>query len=409
MNSAQFKQWIHGIFFDDANSRERNFHDLEIRHMLFQGGNYPQVVETDNVMRVLGLLTTPDLSRVWGTDISHWDGNVDLQTTRNKGATFVFIKGLDGTLQVANYPTNKARAQAVGLAHAPYQWLYRNVNVSCVAQARAMKALMDKYPCNMPPVIDWEWTYWGGVQSNPNLSDLEIYVTELNRLGIKPILYTAAGYANQFAAMPAGLKIMFSGFWFANYGVSTPALPKGFTSWDFWQFTSSGDASVYSPNSVGKKEVDLNYFNGTKAQFAARYGFPSSPPPDLPPNGDNMIYVNKVTTSALNGRSTPDASISNVVISFVQNDLLICDQQKTAGGASWRRVRACIRNGANVPLPAGEIWASDGSAGTLQGELASFDAGFDVNAISVFKSESMSFVVDGQIVRTIGNDNVELK
>jgi len=140
----------------------------------------------------------------------------------------VFIKGLDGTLQTKYFPENRARAVAAKLPQAPYQWLYRNTNVSCVAQAQAMANLLNKYPADLPPVIDFEWTYWGGVQSNPNYSDLDLCVTELIRLtGIEPIIYTAAGYANMFGAIPLALRSKLAALWVANYGVTTPAIPKG--------------------------------------------------------------------------------------------------------------------------------------------------------------------------------------
>lgn len=300
MNYHQIKQWLLNNSRHGENERFNNkfIHSHDLRY----GSKYHYLV-------VDTLLSSPDFSRVWGTDISHWDGNVNLQVTKDKGASFVFIKGLDGTLQTNNFAANRQRAVAAGLPHAPYQWLYRNINVSAVAQAQAMKALLDKYPSVMPPVIDFEWTYWGGSQSNPNWIDLDLYVSELNRLGIKPILYTAKGYADMFGAMPSTLKAKFSGFWFANYGVSTPSLPLGFTTWDFWQFTSSGDASVYSPNDVKKLELDMNYFNGTKAQFEARFGVVSEPA-----TGGTMRYqiTNNSTASTRTIRSGPSVVFRSV-------------------------------------------------------------------------------------------------
>lgn len=116
-----------------------------------------------------------------------------------------------------------------------------------------------------------------------------------------------------------------------------------------------------------------------------------------------MIYVNKVTTTALNGRAAPD-TMATVVLSFLQNDILICDAEQIASGASWRHVRSCIRNGASIPLPAGGVWASDGSAGTLQGELASFAVASDVSNLSVHGTWTLD--IDGVQYKT--PDNVEM-
>lgn len=246
------KQRIHNLFFGE-NERRQNQQRLwldvpqEMRYRLFQAQ-----------------LLAPDTTRVWGPDISPWDGNVNLSVTKSHGASFVFIKGLDGTIQVKYFADNRRRAIDAGLLQSPYQWLYRNVNVSCVAQAQAMSNLLSKFPSDLPAVIDFEWTKWMGNASNPTYVDLDMWATEFLRLGNrKPILYSAPGYFNPLGVMPTALKEKFSALWLANYAVSIPNLPVGFDHWDFWQFTDSGDASVYTPNDVGTKEVDLSYWNGS--------------------------------------------------------------------------------------------------------------------------------------------------
>lgn len=329
LSFSKIKQFTHGLFFDDENSRERSalLHARELR----AGHAEEQPAEFFS-------LISPDFSRVWGVDISHWDGNVTLSVTASVGASFVFIKGLDGTLQTKYYVDNRQRAIAAGLKHAPYQWLYRNANVSCTAQAQAMKNLLDKYPTVLPPVIDFEWTYWGGAQSNPSWADLDIYVTELLRLNVrKPLLYTAAGYANMFGQIPAALKDKFAGLWIANYGVSSPALPYGFVGWDFWQFSSSGDALVYAPNDVGKKEVDLNYAV-SRQRLDELAG--------IPPQG-GLMY-GKVNTAALNIRSGPGASYEDIG-DLVSGDIVTASE---IIGGWWHLVEI---NG--VPVTR-ESWAS---------------------------------------------------
>lgn len=322
----RIKQYIHSLFYDDENSRERN----RIMHSA--------------VLGAVTALSMPDFSRVWGVDISHWDGNVSLSVTRSLGASFVFIKGLDGTLSTRYFAENRQRALAAGLPHAPYQWLYRHANVSCTAQAQAMKSLLDSYPSVLPPVIDFEWTYWGGAQSNPSWSDLDIYVTELLRLGVrKPILYTAAGYANQFGRMPDALREKFSAFWFANYGVTSPALPQGFTTWDFWQFSSNGDAAVVSPNDVGKKEVDLNYVIS-----AARLN-------ELTGGGTTMLWykaIGNITMRTAASSTSPAAQINGVTQYVLVGDYV--ETSKESGG--FVLLNRVYRNGGFVELPQPPVW-----------------------------------------------------
>lgn len=264
-------QEIHNFIFGE-NRREDNRHE----HMM-------QLSTQKRIMLQSAGLIGPDLRRVWGIDISRWDGNVDLSVTKSFGASFVWIKGLDGTVPTRYFPENRARAIAANLPQGPYQWLYRDANVRGKAQAQAADTLLQKYPADMPLMIDFEWTKYLGLQANPNYNDLRIWATEFLRLGHrKPILYSAAGYMNPLGRMPNDLRDMFYDFNFANYGVNTPTLPMGFEDWDFWQFAATGDAMKYAPNDANKKELDLNYYNGTPAQFANRYGGVVVPPPSGP-------------------------------------------------------------------------------------------------------------------------------
>jgi len=252
-------------------------------------------------LRALALIS-PDNGRVWGIDISHWDGNVDLAVTKSRGASFVFIKALDGTLATRYFVENRARAIAADLPHGPYGWLYRNANVSCVAQAQAYDVILQKYPPVMPPVLDFEWTRYGGVQSDPAYDDLRKWATEWLRLGNpKALLYSAAGFMNPLGTIPADLKAMFRGIWIANYGVNNPAMPYGYSAneWEFHQFTSSGDAALIAPNDVGKKELDLNYFNGSREVFAERFGGTTPPP-----NGGTMRYIEGTAKGSVTIRQT---------------------------------------------------------------------------------------------------------
>jgi GH25 family lysozyme M1 (1,4-beta-N-acetylmuramidase) len=262
------KQRIHNFFFDEQ-GRRQNLPE-----------HYGGIVGQQDLLDLIGL-QLPDTNRIWGIDISgRWDGEVDLSVTKRMGAEFVFIKGLDGTVPTRLYAENRARAIDAGLLHAPYQWLYKDANVSCVAQARAMYDLLQKYPATLPPVIDFEWTYWMGAPSNPTYTDLDKYLAELERLAGWPILYTAAGFTNPQGPIPSRIKARIRALFIANYGVISPTLPMGYMSWDFWQQSASGDAQVLAPNTTGKLELDLDYWRG---DLQSLYEFAGTQPPTEEP------------------------------------------------------------------------------------------------------------------------------
>ncbi len=306
--------------------------------------------DADRPRMAVTTLIQPDYSRAWGVDISPWDGNVDLSVTKSKGASFVIIKAIDGTVPSRYFPENYVRAVSAGLARSAYAWLYRNVNVSCVAQAQAYNTLMNKYPPSFGPAIDFESTKWQGVYSNPTFNDLRIWATEWLRLGNpKPYLYSGKYYMDQYGAMPSDLKAMFAGLWIANYGTVTPGLPLGWQTWKLWQFSSSGDARLLAPNSTGKLELDLNY-----EQDAVT----------IPPQtGDKMFF--KVTAAALNLRSTAEnLGTANDIGDLSSGDIVETPSTSVLnGGVAWREVLRIWRNNVPVPLPAspltGKVWAAE--------------------------------------------------
>lgn len=332
----------------------------------------------------LAALVLPDQSRTWGTDISPWDGNVRLETTANKGASFVFVKGIDGTLQARYFVENRQRAINAGLINGAYGWLYRNVNVSCVAQAQAYDTLLNKYPVDLPAVIDFEPTKWGGVASNPTYADLRLWATEWLRLGNrKPILYSAAYYMDSFGPMPSDLRDMFEGLWVANYGALSPAMPMGWGAgnWLFHQFASAGDASILSPNDVGKKEVDLNY--AISAQKL--YELADLVPP--PPSGGTTMN-GKIIATALNIRQGAGANYLDIG-DLLNGDLVTASE--SLGG--WWHLTDATRNGAPVATSDGRLvrdrfdcWIS----GTYVQELP------PTGPVVTFDPFDMVYYVDGE-------------
>ncbi len=93
-----------------------------------------------------------------------------------------------------------------------------------------------------------------------------------------------------------------------------------------------------------------------------------------------MIFINLVTATALNGRDAPDGNIVWQAGMKV-NDILACDDKSGV----WYRVRAVVRGGTNVALPAPTIWASAGATGSFQRALSSFEG----------KPPALTFSIDG--------------
>ena len=116
----------------------------------------------------------PDPSRCWGIDISHWNGIVDLSKAKAEGCSFVIIKGCDGSIPTINFQQNRDNAKQNGLLWGVYDWLYRDANVNTTTQTNAWwKQVQSDYP-PLGVYIDFEWTKYNGVESNPTSADLKL-------------------------------------------------------------------------------------------------------------------------------------------------------------------------------------------------------------------------------------------
>lgn len=221
---------------------------------------------------------TPDPTKILGVDTSHWTGIVDWQKAKANGIQFAVIKAMDGTTQTRYFVENLAGARAAGIPVGAYTWLYRSANISAGAQARAFAALLKQYPVDFA-VVDFEWTKWGGVESNPDWNDLYGFVIPFeSEYGKKPWIYTALGYWKQYGSTAAMWKQY--PLWQAEYNTApSPIQPWGDTR-HVWQWTPSGDGVKYGQVALS---ADLNYYCGTQAEFSAEFGAPVVIVPDPDP------------------------------------------------------------------------------------------------------------------------------
>lgn len=263
------------------------------------------------------IFTQPDQSRVWGVDESgRWAGIVDFSVTKAAGASFAFIKAMDGTVPTPYYKENAQSAKVAGLLYAPYHWLYPNWAVSCKLQAQKLFEFTRDYPGDLPMMLDFEWTRYASGEANPNYSDLRAFTGEWNRIaGRKPILYSSWGYCDQFGTMPPDLRNMFAGLCVANYGVSVPLLPGGWEEWLFWQFSASGDALELAPGTTGKRELDLQYFIGGLNELRALANLPATEEPPTDDGGDTTMDTYRVIWErGCNTRPEPNTNNTYITV-----------------------------------------------------------------------------------------------
>lgn len=190
-----------------------------------------------------------DPGPVKGVDISHWQGNIDLQHLKDQGNAFLIAKATDGMAYVDDkYARNKAEAKRVGLIFGSYHWLKISQDIDLQVE-HFMKVVGKKQPGELPPVIDWEpdkdTNSVGVAQTKVRLLD---FLQKLEAAsGATPMLYASPGFLDGYGDLSA-----FSRFplWIAHYGVGHPRIPKYWPTYTIWQYSD-------------KNGLDLNLFNGS--------------------------------------------------------------------------------------------------------------------------------------------------
>jgi lysozyme len=224
-----------------------------------------------------------------GVDVSYYQGTVDWGAVKTSGRAFAFVRVSDGL----KYPDSKftqnwSGTKAAGILRGVYQFFRPGQDP--VAQADYLLEKMGPLDANdLPPVMDIEVT--DGQSAATIQARMKTWLAHVEAAtGRKPLIYTAAfmgsAIGDGFAAYP---------LWVANYGVSCPSLPANYTSWKFWQSSStatvpgiSGGTDADEFNGTLTSLLDFANTASTKAPDAGSPPPPPSPaPPDDPPAGGN--------------------------------------------------------------------------------------------------------------------------
>lgn len=204
-----------------------------------------------------------DKTRVFGCDTSHWTGIVNWNVARQQGMTFMIAKALDGISVTRYFVENYEGAKKAGIFTGMYTWMYDGSVYKTADQAKAYADMWRKYPTDLPPTVDFEWSR----PVNPDKNDLWDFVKRFeDATGVKPMIYTAPSYWITYGS--ADVVWNQYDLWMANYGVSVPMAVKPWNgAYKLWQFTDRADGKQFGYPAGGEAMADMNYFNGDKEAF----------------------------------------------------------------------------------------------------------------------------------------------
>lgn len=236
--------------------------------------------------------TVVEQDRVNGLDVSRYQGNIHWPTARSRGARFVFAKATEHTSWVdpmfSQYVVGAKAADIIVGAYHFYRPNYdpiaqANHFVSTVAGRAEMPLVVDveiapglTFGQAINSVLEFDdgCGYMGisGMLSAKDVLELvpreaALYFAEEVRqcllhieslTGKRPILYTSPGFYSSY--LDAGDLDEVADLWIAHWTTaSNPSIPRDYSVWHFWQWTSSGSGPEWGASSVS---IDLDRFNG---------------------------------------------------------------------------------------------------------------------------------------------------
>lgn len=198
-----------------------------------------------------------------GVDVSDHQGQIDWGKAAASGLSFAIVRVSDGLQHPdSQFQANWNGTRAHGIVRGVYQ--YFRPGQDPVAQADLLISRVAFEPGDLPPFLDVETM--DGVSSSHMRAAIQAWIDRVRkRTGMVPLIYTAPGLWNGYG-LPSYPGV---GLWVANWGVSAPKLPHGWSDWTFWQTSASAHVAGIPSGADG------DVFHGSAADlraFAASHG-----------------------------------------------------------------------------------------------------------------------------------------
>lgn len=208
--------------------------------------------------------------RVLGCDVSKWQGEIDWKKAKENGINFAIIRvayrgRTDGILYDDNmFSNNIKNAIASGIPVGVYIYSEAITTAEAEEEARYLISKIKGYDVTLPVVIDYEGFNSSERIGQANLSKeqhtkiVTAFCETVKRNGYVPMIYGSASY---FVTYMDGATLEKSYcIWSAAYSHA----PEYYNSvtYDFWQYTDSGNGYYYGMQSEGL-DMDYWYDDGT--------------------------------------------------------------------------------------------------------------------------------------------------
>jgi lysozyme len=208
------------------------------------------------------------MENVRGLDVSKYQTvNINWDLLRREGYRFAFFRA-SGPDKPRNwtrlekdphFDIHYERAGNAGFVRGAYHYLLPDLQRQA---AFFVESVGDK------PL---EANYWGDVEQHGlTVEKCDAFFDALDgHIGRMAGIYSRASFLNRIGAEQSEIVTVRGQrpLWVAHHGASQPTLPRGWSTWQFWQYLVTERGAVPSI----PQRVDLNYYNGSAAQFLAEF------------------------------------------------------------------------------------------------------------------------------------------
>jgi len=302
-------------------------------------------------------------------DVSFYNGTIDFDKMKADGRKGVIVRAGQRYWIDSQYKTNVTGAKAAGLLTGNY-WFYDSRDTP-QNQAKLWWNTVKGERLDLFAVPDLEDGYNG---QYANKASYKAFITEFQSL----------------SGLPNDKIVIYSGYYWWNEHVGNDSFFAKYRLWLPW-YAAASVVKVPAPWTESTLEMwqyqqtpDLNWWNGTPEQFAAKFGGVSEPE-----TGGTMLY-GKVSATALNIRSGPGTSYPDVG-DLVKDDML--EATENIGG--WWHLSKI--NGVETP---NNYYASSSYILTV-------DPPAEPATLSIFATIPVTLVIDG-VEYTGKAENIEL-
>ena len=296
---------------------------------------------------------------VQGVDVSVFQGTVDWTQVKGAGIDFAIARISDGSDLDTQFATNWSGMKTAGLIRGAYQ--YFEPGQDPTTQANIVIAAVGVLGAgDLPVTADMEIS--GGESAATIVANLQTWSAAVTAgTGKTPMVYTAEGYWDSSVGGSAAFGA--EPLWVANWNVTCPTLPTGWSAWDFWQWSDMGTVAGVTGM------VDLDEYNGTLAELQTFAGGASSSAPYYAAQYVSQSWPLATTTMSMSTCQTIPATLT----------------LKNIGTATWD---SSTRIGTTQPRDrtsvfADATWVSTNRAAQVTGTVApgeTYEFKFDFHA-----------------------------